>query len=130
MEAGLDAVASADCSQHSLHPEVAHQRAEHAVPPLQRQSSVIGELETFGIRGLREGDLDLVAGALEELGFATSDSLQGVGAVPVNVLRTALERQGVGLRAHGLTAKVHMALLDTHPPETDVSIPNSCCRLM
>ena len=130
VEAGLDAVASADCSQTTLHHEATHQRMEPAVSTLQRQSSVIGKLETLGIQGLREGDLDLVAGALEELGFDTSDSLQGVGAVPVNVLRTALERQGVGLRAHGLTAKVHMALLDTHPPETDVSIPKSCCRVM
>merc|ERR1712070_78997 len=61
------------------------------VPPLQRQSSVLRDLEALGMRGFHEGELDLLARALEDRGFDTSDSLRDVPAlVTVDELKEAL----------------------------------------
>ena len=101
------------------------------MPPLQRQSSVLRDLEALGMRGLQEGDIDLLARALEELGFNTSESLRGVANMQMNVLIATLERQGAGLRAHGLAAKAHMAISEAFT--SDVTQPRantSCCGVM
>merc|ERR1712070_1292767 len=82
----------------------------HLMPPLQRQSSVLRDLEALGMRGFHEGELDLLARALEDRGFDTSDSLRDVPALVTGVLKGALQQQGMGQRSHGLAAKVHMAI--------------------
>ena len=83
------------------------------------------------MRGFHEGELDLLARALEDLGFDTSESLRGVANMHMNVLIAGLERQGAGFRAHGLAAKAHMAISEAFT--SDVTQPRantSCCGVM
>merc|ERR1712167_114923 len=86
------------------------------VPPLQRQSSVLRDLEALGMRGFHEGELDLLARALEDLGFDTSESLRGVANMHMNVLIAGLERQGAGFRCPRACPPMHTWQYQRHSP--------------
>ena len=88
--------------------------ATPARPPLARQSSVDMMVAELGVRGLREGDLEKIKAALDDLGFDTAESLADPDAalvITTEKLEAALKQNGVDeLRAGGLAIKVRKAL--------------------
>merc|ERR1712070_352784 len=119
---GSRAATSGAVAVHPAQLNVGESPVNRPVPPLQRQSSVLRDLEALGMRGFHEGELDLLVRALEDLGFDTSENIRGVPTlVTPDDLKEALERQGVGRRAPGLAAKAHMAISEAFT--SDVTQP-------
>ena len=80
-----------------------------AMSGLGRQTSVVNVLAGLELR-LRDGELGLLVGALDDLGFDTEHSLRaGAAALTVEKIELALVGRG-SQRAPGLAIKAHAAL--------------------
>ena len=101
------------------------------LPDVERQSSVVNVLVGLELRGLRDGELDLLAEALDDLGFNTESSLRaGATVLTVETIRDALMARGAQ-RALGLAVKAHAALEVAFGSSRPlVGPPRRCCGLM
>ena len=97
------------------------------LPDVERQSSVVNVLVGLELRGLRDGEQELLAEALDDLGFNTESSLRaGVAVLTVEKLEGALMARGAQ-RALGIAVKAHAALAAAFGSPRP---PRRCCGLM
>ena len=97
------------------------------LPDVERQSSVVNVLVGLELRGLRDGEQELLAEALDDLGFDTESSLRaGVAVLTVETIRDALMARGAQ-RALGIAVKTHAALEVAFGSPRP---PRRCCGLM